>query len=299
MPEDDSLKFDRPAFISMGKNHAGIYAAVLALGARIWREKFLAEDFASECLHAAERIYAVRNEIPDIGISNNLAYQDKEFAGKLTLGAMELFLTTNDEKYLVQAAEYGMTLKPEFWWSWGNINALSFYRLAEYYPLYIDSIRTALKEFNSEKEKSNFNEGTSYTWGTTSALLGISLQAILYKQLTKNNDFDSLAIYQRDYVLGRNRWGLSFITKIGSEYPQNIHSQIAYLNGGNLPGALVAGPAPESLFREYKILGEGKKYDLFNTSSLYYDERDNYITNEAAIASNATALFVFGYYSNR
>jgi len=71
--------------------------------------------------------------------------------------------------------------------------------------------------------------------------LGVSLQAILYKKLALKDDFDSLAVYQRDFVLGRNPWGLTFINKIGTEYPRNIHSQIFYLNGGNLPGAMVAG----------------------------------------------------------
>ncbi len=300
MPEDDSLRYDRPAFTSFGKNHIGIFTAALALGARVWKERFLAEEFAGNCLQAAEDMYSVRIEAPDLGENLTAAYRDKEFNGKLALGAVELYLTTGEEKYLTEADEYAADLQPDFWWGWGNINSLAFYRLAAYDPGYKDRMYEGLNHFNLVKDSSVFNEGTAYSWGTTNALLGAALQAILYKRLTPGNNFDSLTVYQRDYVLGRNRWGICFISRTGSDYPVNIHSQLFYLNGGNLPGALVAGPAPLELVKNYSININDKKFDLFNTHSVIYcDDRDNYITNEPTIVSNATALFVFGNYSKR
>jgi len=40
MPENDSLRYDRPSFTSFGKNHIGIFTAVMALGARVWKKYF-------------------------------------------------------------------------------------------------------------------------------------------------------------------------------------------------------------------------------------------------------------------
>lgn len=300
MPEDDSLRYDRPAFTSFGKNHIGIFTAALALGARIWEEKFLDREFSDKCLQAAEDMYSVRDASSDLGENLSAAYRDKEYKGKLALGAVELYLTTGEEKYLTEAGEYAANLQPDFWWSWGDINTLAFYRLADYDPDFKDRLSEGLIHFNLKKDSSVFNEATAYSWGTTNALLGVALQSILYRRLTAAKDFDSLAVYQRDYVLGRNRWGICFISKTGSVYPLNIHSQLYFLNGGYLPGAVVAGPAPSDLIKSYNINIEDKKFGPFNSQSVVYcDDRNNYITNEPTIVSNATALFVFGNYSRR
>jgi hypothetical protein len=147
---------------------------------------------------------------------------------------------------------------------------------------------------------SAFNECLNFTWGTTNSLLGVTLQAILFKKLTGNTQFDSLAIYQRDYILGRNPWGLSFIYNIGSVFARHLHSQVAYFNSGYLPGGLSAGPAPISILNQYKINRTDSTYNYFNTNSVkYFDDMNDYITNEPTIGSNATAVFVYGYYSNR
>ncbi|MBZ0201296.1 MAG: glycoside hydrolase family 9 protein, partial [Ignavibacteriaceae bacterium] len=123
--------------------------------------------------------------------------------------------------------------------------------------------------------------------------------AILYKSITGKNDFDSLAILQRDYILGRNQWGLSFIYNIGSQYPVKLHNQVAYFTGGYLPGGLSAGPAPALLLKNYNFKRTNFKYDYFNTDSVkYYDDWSDFVTNEPTIVGNATAIFVYGYYSN-
>ena len=104
----------------------------------------------------------------------------------------------------------------------------------------------------------------------------------------------------RDYILGRNPWGLSFISGIGDKYPEHIHSQIAFFNNGNLPGALSAGGAPVSIINEYEISRSDSSFSFFNSkSSAYFDDWNDYITNEATIFGNATALFVYGYFSKR
>ncbi len=300
MPEDDTLRYDRPGYVGIGKNQIGLFAATMALASRVWSEKFLNYDFAKRCLDAAENLYSIRNEVPDIDTSGTGSYRDKTFLGKLALGAVELYLTTRQKNYLENAITYADSAGSDYWWSWGNINSLADYRLAKIEPRFSKYILYNLTSFNSNKDSSAFNEGTAYTWGTTNSLLGVTLQAILYKRLTGSNKFDSLALDQRDYVLGRNPWGLSFIYNFGSLFPKHLHSQIAYFHGGYLPGALSAGPAPESMLKQFQIKRENHEYDFFNSDSIkYYDDRSDYITNEPTITSNATALFVFGYYSDR
>ncbi len=299
MPEDDSLRYDRVGFVGIGKNTIGIYAAVMALASRIWAEKFYNYDLAKKCLDAAENFYAIRNDVPDIDTSGTGMYRDVTYKGKLALGAIELYLTTKNQKYLDEAMAYADSAKSDYWWSYGNINSLADYRLAKIFPRYSQYILNNLIFFNTKKDSSLFNEAMAYSWGSTNSFLGAALQAILYKDATGNNRYDSLAIDQRDYVLGRNPWGISFIYNIGSSFPRHLHSQVAYFHGGYLPGALAAGPAPASSLKQFKMKDMKSRYNQFNTSEVeYFDDWSNYITNEPTIIGNATAVFVYGYYSD-
>ncbi len=299
MPSDDSLTYNRPAYVGMGKNQAGLFTAVMAAASRVWRTKFHDYKFAGRCLKAADVVYNKRNQMPNLDKVQSGMYQDSDFWGKLALGAVELFLAKKDRRYLAEAEVYADSAKSDYWWSWGNINSLAHYKLAKINPRFANYIFYSLLHFNNTKNASVFNEGIAYSWGTTNSMLGVALQAILYKDLTKKNDFDSLAILQRDYILGRNPWGLSFIYNIGSQFPVRLHNQVAYFTGGYLPGGLSAGPAPASLLKNYNIKRTNSKYDYFNTdSSMYYDDWGDFITNEPTIVGNATAIFVFGYYFN-
>jgi len=117
----------------------------------------------------------------------------------------------------------------------------------------------------------------------------------LYKRLTGSNEFDSLNTFKRDYILGKNPWGMSFIYNIGSNFPKHLHSQIAFFHKGYLPGALSAGPAPIKIIEKYSINRKNFDYDNFNLQDVkYFDDEMDFITNEPTIVGNATALFVFG-----
>jgi len=181
----------------------------------------------------------------------------------------------------------------------GDINSLADYKIALHNPEFAKYIYQNLKSFQITSNNSILREGLEYSWGSTNAFLGVSLQSILYKRLTGSKEFDSLNIFQRDYILGRNPWGVSFIYNIGTNFSKNLHSQVAFFNKGYLPGALTAGPAPSKLLKKYKIDRINHYYDEFNSDQIeYFDDRMDYITNEPTIIGNATALFVFGCFSN-
>ena len=299
-PENDPMQYDRPGFVGIGKNQVGIFCAALSIASRIWAEKFNDKVFSGKCLSAAQNIYSIRDTVPDIENTQSGFYKDKTFWGKLALAAIELYSDTKNVNYLNDALAYGDSAKSDYWWSWGDINSLAQYKIARFNTRYMDYIYNNLYTFNRYKNLSPFNESLPFTWGTTNSLLGVALQAILFKEFTNTTQFDSLAFYQRDYILGRNPWGLSFIYNIGSVFVRHLHSQIAYFNSGYLPGGLSAGPAPLSVLNNYKIDRTDSTYNYFNTDSVkYFDDRNDYITNEPTIVSNATAVFVYGYYSGR
>lgn len=301
MPEKDPLEYNRPGFVGMGKNLLGIYVATMSIAYRIWKERLHYDDFASICLTKAENLYSIKDKVPNVDSSGTGMYIDKNYLGKLALGSVEFYLATNRQEALIDAANYADKAGSDYWWSWGDINSLAQYRLGKIYPRFLEMLKNNLVAFNSNKNSKLFGEAAANSWGTTNTLLGISLQAILYKKLTNSNEFDSLAVMERDYILGKNPWGVSFISKVGKLYTKNFHHQVGYYNNGYLPGAIAAGPISKDFLNNYKIeYDKYDKYEKFQTDSSYYrDDRHDYITNEPTIVTNATGLFVFGWYSQR
>jgi endoglucanase len=297
MPEDDPIGFDRPAFAGSGKNLIGIYSAVMALAARIWKEKLNYPEFAERCLREAEKLYSFRNKVHDVDSSGTGSYLDKYYLGKLALGAVELAITTGRKNYLEDAANYADSAGSDYWWSWGDINSLADYRLSAYYPKYAVYIEKNLESFNKKKNDNIFEKGAELSWGTNVTLLGIALQNILYKKITHNIKFDTLEVAQRDFILGRNPWGVSFISGCGINFARNFHSQIGFLKK-KLPGGFSAGPATKKFIDKQKIKYEGgDRYAKFQTDEMYYrDDRQDYVTNEPTLTGNATAIFVYGNY---
>lgn len=302
LPENDPLTYDRPGFVGIGKNLVGIYVAAMSSASRIWRDVIKYPEYSNKCLTAAENLYSIRNLVPNVDKSGTGVYQDSEFWGKLALGAIELYNTTRRNSLLDEAKLYADSAKSDYWWSWGNINSYAHYKIAAYDKAYGNYILNNLMAFEENQSAKIFNEGTSYSWGTNNTLLGVSLQAVLWKRLNNNSSkYDKLAVLQRDFVLGRNPWGVSFIYDIGEHHTENFHHQVAYFNGGRLPGGFAAGPVSKEFLDEYNIPYEtDDKYEKFQTEfAVYRDDRHDYITNEPTITANATAIFVMGYYSHR
>jgi len=299
MPEDDPLTYDRPAFVGIGKNLIGIYSATMAIASRIWRDKFQYKEFADKCLSLAEKYYLFRNRVPDVDSSGTGMYLDNSFEGKLALAASELFLSTNKINYLNDAKQYADSAGSDFWWSWGNINSIAHYRLASYDLKYKDFIKNSLEHFSNNSGNNLFGLGTSLTWGTNNTILGISFLNILWKRLTNDNTYNLVATIQKDFILGRNPWGISFIYNVGDNYTRNFHHQVSYLKG-RLKGGFAAGPTTKEFLKRYNIPYEkADKYAKFQTNDMYYrDDRNDYITNEPTISANATAIFVFGNMAN-
>jgi hypothetical protein len=296
MPENDTLTFDRPAFVKMNKSQIGIYSAALAIASRIWKERFLDNTFANKCLNASEKIFRLRNKISDYK-DDEKYYNQNEFNSKLALGAFELYKSTNDKNYLSIALDYGKNITEINWWSWGDFNALVFYKLEEFDNQFVEKLKNILSFYKSYSDSNLFSLAHQYNWGTTHSLAGVVLSSILYKKLTGSEEFENLAVLNRDFILGRNPWGKSFISGIGKNFPRKIHHQVAFFNNGYIPGAMVSGPVPDSLFKNYSFTIPSDKLSEFSDSSIYCDEFDNYLTNEPTISSNATALFIFGYFS--
>ena len=79
---------------------------------------------------------------------------------------------------------------------------------------------------------------------------GLVTTALLYRQTTQKDTYAAFGTQQRNWALGANAWGSSFVIGAGSVYPHCPEHQAANLTGRQLTGAAVNGPNGASRFAE-------------------------------------------------
>jgi endoglucanase len=96
-----------------------------------------------------------------------------------------------------------------------------------------------------------FRAGGVYTdFDVASHTFGLLATEALYRRASGDRSYDAFATQQRDWLLGANAWGTSFMVGVGSTYPRCPQHQIANLTGRPLVGAVVNGPNDPSLFSD-------------------------------------------------
>lgn len=94
-----------------------------------------------------------------------------------------------------------------------------------------------------------FREGGNYAdFDVDSHTFGFISAEALYQKVSGDTEYAAFAGEQRDWLLGGNAWGASFMVGLGTTFPDCMQSQIANLSGslnGKAPvdtGAVVNGP---------------------------------------------------------
>lgn len=139
---------------------------------------------------------------------------------------------------------------------------------------------------------------------------GLIVTARLYGTLTGDRTYDVFASRQRDWALGANPWGASFMIGVGTDFPRCPQHVVANLLGGAdgsapiLRGAVVNGPNSADLFTDGlgEFFEEGHAcpasgldlHEPFNGGgSSYVDDVRSWQTVEPAIDFTAVALLAF------
>ncbi len=295
LPEKDRLENNRPAYDEPSRAVCGIYAATMALAAKTFAE---AGDpaYAARCLQQAREVF----DLADTGIPNYSAvaeqmYCDKSYLDNLTLGATELYRMTGEQKYLTRAIGWCDSLEIMQWLSWGDLEGLAFARIGQYHPPAFQRLHLVLSKFDEIANSNPFGYPLeSYPWGSLGQQTAVAAIALLYQESSGHTEFTNLILKQRDFLLGCNSHGVSFIGAVGTEYVRNFHHQIAMIKGSSLPGAVSEGYCAKSLIRKYNIeLKDPDRFARFQTPDVvYYDDRNDYISNEPTIVTNAQTVYV-------
>ncbi len=296
----------RLAYPGMGSDVGGKAAAALALAA-------LRADAAGRAplLQQAREWYAAGQAADRIaprpeGLVGEYVYNDADEGSgddDLATAAALLWRLTGEPDYLEDARRDlpGISTEPFTWAETGLLAAaelcggagLSAVPDEGLRNVACDKLRAGAARAASVAKVRAFPVFGVYQWGTTAtnaagaAVAGFAARA---GQLPAGY---AMADGGRDWLLGRNPWGVSFVVGYGPGAPRHPHHwAVAYKGPGHPRGAVVGGPAPRaSVDSQKKNFTPRFRERPFNSTRLVYeDNAGNYVNSEPAIDYTAAAI---------
>jgi endoglucanase len=115
------------------------------------------------------------------------------------------------------------------------------------------------------------------------------MQLLIANTIAPHTEYVNAALEDVHYLLGRNTFSLSFVTRVGEHAFQHPHHRpsIADKNAEPWPGLLSGGPNRSKQDPAMKALP-----DDLSPAKMYLDDEQSYATNEVAINWNAPLVFV-------
>ena len=296
-------------------NLAGRYAAAMALGYQIWHKDRRQRAFAQRLLQAAEEVYALGKKKEGVQQGNSYGapyrYAETTWADDMEWGAAELFRATRKRQYLNDGKRYATLAGTESWMGRQEAGHYQFYpfmnlghfrlydlvsgefrkQLAGYYRSGIESCKAA-------GEANPFSAGVPFIWCSNNLMTALVTQCLMYEQMTGDARYRVFMARQRDWLLGRNPWGISMFTGIPSDgvYPKDVHLFANALLKQMVPGGLIDGPVYRKVFLSLRgvVIREPDPFAAFQDErAVYHDDIGDYSTNEPTMDGTASAILLW------
>ena len=230
-------------------------------------------------------------------------YHDQLWKDSMAAGAAALYRSTGEQHYLSDALGYLHSAQSDADGTLGVVDSSASFAAADICgalgapalggPGDRGFACRRLREFGEiavEQAGGNaFGMPGFFTWGTTAqngasgALAGL---AGCSSGLTGGR---AVAAGARDYLLGRNPFGRSFVVGYGPRAPRHPHHWASVFGDALPQGAVVGGPAPIA-----QIHGQGFQVrDPHDTGfASYEDRRADYVTSEPALDYAASSILL-------
>jgi endoglucanase len=309
LPDHDP---DKRYLFEISSTATAASAAVLALGARMF-EKF-DKPFSVALLRSSVLCWKYLSIhpgiVPDGGFHNPAdvvggEYGDADDHDERLWASVELYRTTGNELYhryfLAHYEEELAKMAPVSWVQVQDFALVSYTQIAssssdkkvraEIVAKLTDKCDDLVRQVsvNGYRTALGIDE---YYWGSNSVDAAYGFDLIAAYNVTRSDRFLNAALDQLHYLLGRNTFGLSFVTGVGSHRVDHPYHQFSMLlhDGNPVPGLLAGGPNSSSKLH-------GTIISPF-PGGCYEDNEKNYFVNEVAINYSAPFVFLCGYFSN-
>jgi endoglucanase len=282
----------------------GDFAAVMAIAARVYKPFDAA--FATRCLRAAERAWTWLGRYPNVTFSNppgirTGVYGDSDCGDERLWAAAELFRTTGSQSYqsffLDHYGSYRQSIRPNAPQSWANVANLALWTyaltpggdVAAIAAIRQDSVAAADQIVTRSTANAYRISLTThdYEWGSNGELANYGMQLLVTAALQHNPRYFETALEDLHYLLGRNTFSLSYVTRVGANPFRHPHHRPSAADNQPWPGLLSGGP---NRGRQDPAM-QRLPADL-PPARMYVDDQDSYSSNEIAINWNAPLVFV-------
>lgn len=293
-------------------NLAGRYAAAMALAYQIWRDDPRQNEFAQKCLRAGLEVYALGRAKEGVQQGNSFGspyrYEETTWADDMEWGAAELFRATGDKQFLDDAKRYAVLAADESWmgkeqtghyqfYPFMNIGHFRLYDLVDddFKKVLAGYYRSGIERCVAAGEKNPYRIGVPFIWCSANLTVALATQCAMYERMTGDMRYRAFATKQRDWLLGRNPWGTTLFTEIGSVFPRDVHLMTTQITKRSVCGALVDGPVYDRIFRSLKGVSIRKPDPLaaFQGAAVYHDDMHDYSSNEPTMDGTASAILMF------
>jgi endoglucanase len=280
-------------------------AAVMAIAARCYGPYDGA--FAKRCLAAARKafIWAVANPAvyfhnpPDVATGG---YDDSDGSDEILWAAAELWRTTGEDDFGLTFAAVvtnrlsNLTVTAP---TWSNVASLAYWAYALAHGKGDAKIVAAVREATVNAAESlvqasrgsgygNTLSAPDYVWGSNGVAANQSLLLLIANVFHPNPEYVNCALGNLHYLLGRNCFGVSWVTQVGTRAYQHPHHRPSVADGIPVPwpGLLSGGPnaTPADPVAE--------KLSQRAPMRMWVDDSGAYSVNEVAINWNAPLVFL-------
>lgn len=144
-----------------------------------------------------------------------------------------------------------------------------------------------------------FMHGIPFIWCSNNLTVAFVTQAMLYRQLSGDTQFQEIETAMRDWLFGVNPWGKCMIIGLPEygDYPRDPHSMISHGHDYKITGGLVDGPVYAAIFRSLRgvVLSHEDAYAHFQGGlAVYHDDYCDYSTNEPTMDGTASTTWFLG-----
>ncbi len=278
-------------------------AAVAAIGARVYRP--FDPTYAERLGAAAGKAWTWAAANPGVTFRNPPGvvtgeYGDGDCHDELFWAAAELARTTHDatyEQYFLGHYQDYLHAGRRLAWSFVAPMALWTYALGNGpNRIAVDEIRrqtlasaTELAERATQGYRLSLRT-SDYDWGSNGEVANYGLELLIANRFQPSRQFVYAALDNLHYLLGRNTFSLSFVTRVGEHSVLHPHHRPSGAPGADLPwpGLLSGGPnrgRQDAAMRRLVPAGTAP-------ARSYIDNQEAFACNEVAINWNAPFVFL-------
>ena len=276
------------------------FAATLAVASRVFKAQDPGQ--AKRWLSQAKKAWEWAQQHPDVAYKQpddvkSGEYGDDTFVDEFFWAAAELYLATEDDRYLRYLIKSDIEFTVP---GWADVETLGLISLlthgkdalpAALYERLQQALTTLADDIVNQTTTTPYRvpmKESDFVWGSNSVLLNKAIVLLAAYRLNNNDEYLRVVHQSVSYIFGMNATGYSFVTGFGSVSPMSPHHRISASDKveAPIPGMLVGGP--HSGHQDEC----GYPYPL--PADSYLDHWCSYSTNEIAINWNAPLVYVLG-----